>query len=213
MTGRFITFEGVDGAGKTTQRNLLAEHLVDLGYPVVTTREPGGTPLAEDIRNLMLTKPMSATTEALLAFAARQDHYKQVIQPSLQAGKWVLCDRYFDSTYAYQVVGRGFPKHHYEQLRDLSSVGTPDLTFVCVVDLAIAEARRNKRADKNRFDTESRNFFLLLQSAWEDVLQANTDRAVAIDCTAPIYEVHQSILDVLHRKGYLDDRYRKYSKC
>ena len=107
-TGRFITFEGIDGAGKTTHLDALERAWREAGHEVVRTREPGGTPLAEQLRGLFLHEPMDSLTEALLVFAARRDHLTQVIEPALARGAWVLCDRFTDATFAYQGGGRGF---------------------------------------------------------------------------------------------------------
>ena len=120
-TGRFITLEGIDGAGKSTHVGWLAEHLGAAGHEVVATREPGGTPLGEELRRLLLTAPMTHDSEALLMFAARREHLDQVIRPALGRGDWVLCDRFTDATYAYQGGGHGVAR---ERIRSSRSGST-----------------------------------------------------------------------------------------
>ena len=132
MTGLFITLEGPEGAGKSTNRDYLAERLRAQGIEVVLTREPGGTPLAEQIRSLLLTpqvEPMAADCELLLLFAARAQHLQQVIIPALQAGQWVLCDRFIDASFAYQAAGRGITSIKIQQLVDLFVPVLPERTF------------------------------------------------------------------------------------
>ena len=143
-TGRFITFEGIDGAGKTTHLDALERAWREAGHEVVRTREPGGTPLAEQLRGLFLHEPMDSLTEALLVFAARRDHLTQVIEPALARGAWVLCDRFTDATYAYQSGGRGMSAERIGELEqwvhpDLQ----PDLTLLFDVPPDVAEARRS----------------------------------------------------------------------
>jgi hypothetical protein len=132
--GRFISFEGIDGAGKSTQHAWMVDRLRQLGHTVVATREPGGTPLGEKLRGLLLSEPMHLETEALLMFAARREHVAQVIQPALARGEWVVCDRFVDASFAYQGGGRGLD---WKKLEDLSEVGVgrpatrPDPDFRC----------------------------------------------------------------------------------
>jgi dTMP kinase len=128
--GRFISFEGIDGAGKSTQHKWLVEHLKSQGRQVVATREPGGTPLGEKLRALLLAEPMHLETEALLMFAARREHLAAVIEPALARGDWVVCDRFVDASFAYQGGGRGLDWGKLETLADwvLGSL-RPDLTF------------------------------------------------------------------------------------
>ncbi|MCK6430353.1 MAG: dTMP kinase, partial [Burkholderiaceae bacterium] len=129
--GRFITFEGIDGAGKSTQIDFVATRLRERGIDVVVTREPGGTGIGEALRELVLRQPMSARTETLLVFAARAQHVEQVIAPALAAGRWIVCDRFTDATYAYQSGGRGVPEAAVEALeRWVHPDLQPDLTFL-----------------------------------------------------------------------------------
>lgn len=159
MKGRFITFEGIDGAGKSTHIGWYVERLRALGREVVHTREPGGSALAESLRELLLQRPMPLASELLLVFAARQDHLEQQIRPALAAGKWVVCDRFTDSTYAYQGAGRGAPLERIAWLEawvhgDLQ----PDRTYLFDLDPALAAQRRATRAP-DRFEAEDTAFF------------------------------------------------------
>ena len=142
MRGRFISFEGIDGAGKSTQHAWLVDHLRGQGRTVVATREPGGTPLGEKLRALLLAEPMHLETEALLMFAARCEHVAQVIEPALARGEWVVCDRFVDASFAYQGGGRGLS---WEKLQHLSDwvLGDlqPDLTLIFDAPVEIAQKR------------------------------------------------------------------------
>ncbi|CUR75541.1 Thymidylate kinase [Achromobacter xylosoxidans] len=139
--GRFITLEGVDGAGKSTHTEWIAEFLRGQGLEVVSTREPGGTPLGEKLRALVLTDPMGLDTETLLMFAARCEHLHQVIEPALARGAWVVCDRYTDATYAYQGGGRGLGAERVAALETWMQAGRPDRTWLFDVPLEVARAR------------------------------------------------------------------------
>ncbi len=158
--GRFVTFEGIDGAGKSTQIEVVAESLRARGVPLVITREPGGTPLGEKLRELLLTEAMSPEVETLLLFAARSQHLAQVIRPALAAGQWVLCDRFTDATYAYQCGGRGLGEDKVASLEqwvhpDLQ----PDLTLLFDIPPRIAAQRRALARAADRFETEEVSFF------------------------------------------------------
>ena len=142
MLGRFITIEGIDGAGKSTQTESLLKHLADQGVSVLHTREPGGTPLAEKIRAMLLADEMAPDAETLLFFAARADHVRRVIRPTLESGRWVLSDRFTDATYAYQVGGKGFSGEKVEALENWTLGGfAPDLTLLFDIAPAVAAAR------------------------------------------------------------------------
>ena len=157
--GMFITLEGVDGAGKSTHVAGIAELLRARGKDVVVTREPGGTALGESLRALLLEQPMHVDTETLLVFAARREHVAQVIVPALEAGRWVLCDRYTDATYAYQGGGRGVPAERIQQLEDWMGV-VPDLTLVFDVPAEVARRRRaGSGSSPDRFEREDPAFF------------------------------------------------------
>lgn len=159
--GKFITLEGVDGAGKSTHLDWVAECVRRRGVEVVMTREPGGTPLGEELRKLLLAQPMHIDTEILLMFAARQEHLFKVIWPALDAGKWVISDRFTDATYAYQGAGRGADLGRIRELeRWVQRDFQPDLTLVFHVPVEVAESRRGIRAGaQDRFEQLDREFF------------------------------------------------------
>jgi dTMP kinase len=192
MRGHFITFEGGEGSGKSTHAATLAQRLKERGIDVVLTREPGGSPGAEIIRHIILSgiaKPLGTETEAILFAAARDDHVRNMILPALEAGKWVICDRYIDSTRVYQgALGEVDPK----LIRGLERVTVggayPDLTFVldvpAKVGLARAKSRRGKEA-ADRFEAESVEFHEQLRLAYRALGEAEPDRIVLVDGRAP----------------------------
>lgn len=185
MTRRFITFEGIDGAGKSTQHAWLIAHLRALGQAVVATREPGGTPLGEQLRNLLLSQPMHIETEALLMFAARREHMDKVISPALARGAWVVCDRFADASFAYQSGGRGLAWEKIETLRNwaLGDFG-PDLTFIFDLPVAIAQARLAQLdQQRDRFEQEETDFFERVRAAYHRIAQENPQRVILIDAT------------------------------
>ncbi len=182
MTGRFVTFEGIDGAGKSTLIGWFAERLRVRGLQVVQTREPGGTELAEAIRDWVLNRPMSMRTEALLVFAARQDHLDTVIRPALADGRWVVCDRFTDSTVAYQGGGRGLPIADILALEqwvhpDLQ----PDRTYLFDLDPATAARRRSAVRQADRFEAEDLAFFSRVQREYLTRAAASPARFLRID--------------------------------
>ncbi len=192
--GRFLTFEGIDGAGKSSHVEWLARRLRERGRAVVVTREPGGTELAEAIRDWVLNRPMSMRVEALLVFAARQDHLDRVIRPALQAGTWVVCDRFTDSTVAYQGGGRGMPVADIAALEawvhpDLQ----PDLTWLFDLDPAEAARRRQAARPADRFEAEDTAFFARVRHAYLERAAAAPGRFVRIDGTRPIDAIRASI--------------------
>src|SRR5437868_14705349 len=163
MRGKFITFEGIDGAGKSTHVEWVAERLRSRlagNATVVTTREPGGTPLGEDLRQLLLHRKMHLETEALLMFAARREHIAEVIEPALARGDWVISDRFTDATFAYQGGGRGLARERLEALEQWVQRGLqPDLTLLFDVPLETASARLAGAREPDKFEAESRAFF------------------------------------------------------
>jgi dTMP kinase len=187
MRGRFITFEGIDGAGKSTQHAWLVRHLRTLGHQVVATREPGGTSLGEKLRALLLTEPMHIETEALLMFAARREHVAQVIEPALARGAWVVCDRFVDASFAYQSGGRGLAWEKIAVLRNWTLGGLqPDITFIFDVPVAISQKRLAKAsAQRDRFEQEEMAFFERVRAAYHRIAAENPHRAVVIDATQP----------------------------
>lgn len=174
----FITFEGIDGAGKSSRIAAVAALFRD---PLVT-REPGGTPLGEQLRSLLLSQPMQPTTEALLMFAARREHLETVIQPALAAGRPVLCDRFSDASFAYQHGGRQLPAAVLEQLEALTHPGfAPSLTFLFDIDPAVAAARLARmEGDRDRFEREQRDFFARVRAAYLDRARREPQRIAVI---------------------------------
>ena len=170
-TGRFISFEGIDGAGKTTQIDGLERLIRAAGHEVVRTREPGGTPLGEKIRGLLLTDEMTPRTETLLFFAARCEHAEKVIKPALERGAWVLSDRFTDATYAYQTGGKGMKGEDVEALEAWTLAGfAPDVTVLFDLAPEVAARRRTIRAGEgDRFERESADFFAAFKLEGDDV--------------------------------------------
>ena len=182
MTGRFITFEGIDGAGKSTHIEPLAQSLRDRGEAVLCTREPGGTVLAEHLRRLVLQEPMDGVTETLLVFAARRDHTQRVIAPALARGENVLCDRFTDSTFAYQGGGRGQPLALLQSLEEWVHAGLkPDLTIWFDVEPRIAAERRAKARVAARFEAEDLAFFERVRAGYLARMEASGGRFVRVD--------------------------------
>lgn len=176
--GRFITFEGIDGAGKSTQIAAVVAQLAACGIAVEQSREPGGTPLGERLRELLLHEPMHLETEAMLMFAARREHLAARILPALEAGKWVVCDRFTDATYAYQVGGRGLDATKFAALEAWVHPGLqPDLTLVFDLDPAVAASRvANTGVAPDRFEREQRDFFERVRNAYLERAQAAPQR-------------------------------------
>ncbi len=167
-SGKFITLEGIDGAGKSTHVNAIANWLRHRGHEVVVTREPGGTPLGEQVRSLVLGHSMDPVTEALLMFAARREHLTQVIRPSLSTGIWVLSDRFSDASHAYQGGGRGVAAGALQWLEDWTTEGlAPDLTFLFDVSPEEAQRRLNQNSPHpDRFEQEQTAFFIKVRNAY-----------------------------------------------
>lgn len=193
MSGLFITLEGPEGAGKSTNREYLAERLREQGIAVLLTREPGGTPLAERIRELLLApsaEAMAADTELLLVFAARAQHLAEVIRPALAQGTVVLCDRFTDATYAYQGGGRGLSVERIAQLEQFVQGGLrPDLTLLFDLPIEIGLARAEARGRLDRFEQEGRSFF-------EAVRQTYLQRAAQAPARYRIVDAGQSLAQV-----------------
>lgn len=183
MRGRFISFEGIDGAGKSTQHAWLVDYLRRQGKTVVATREPGGTPLGEKLRALLLEDPMHLETEALLMFAARREHVAQVIEPALARGEWVVCDRFVDASFAYQGGGRGLDWEKLEQLRKwVLGELQPDLTLIFDAPVEIAQKRLHAATAKpDRFEQEQAAFFERVRAAYLRIASENPQRVRLID--------------------------------
>jgi dTMP kinase len=198
--GRFITFEGIDGAGKSTHIEAVAEVLRERGEKLLLTREPGGTPLAERLRELFLHEPMDALTETLLVFAARRDHLHTRIEPALADGITVLCDRFTDATFAYQGAGRGFDLGQLATLEQWVQQGTqPDLTLWFDVPPAVAAERRSSARQPDRMEREAEAFFERVRSGYAARCAAAQQRIVRIDADAPMGEVRAQVLEAVGR--------------
>lgn len=197
MKGLFVTLEGPEGAGKSTNREYLAERLRASGVDVVLTREPGGTPLAERIRELLLTpadEPMAVDTELLLVFAARAQHLAQVIRPALERGAVVLCDRFTDATYAYQGGGRGLSIERIAQLEAfVQGELRPDLTLIFDLPVEVGLARAAARGRLDRFEQEGLRFFESVRRAYLERAKAAPSRYRIIDAGQPLNVVQRDV--------------------
>ena len=196
---RFITFEGVDGAGKSTHLAWFAETLAArCGGEVVLTREPGGTPLGEALRALVLHQPMHLETEALLMFAARRQHLVDVIEPALARGAWVVCDRFTDATFAYQGGGRGLAADRIGALRDWVHPDVkPALTVLFDLAPEIARARLDATRDKDRFEQEAGDFFVRVRSAYLRMAGEEPARFRLIDGAKSIADIRVQLEDII----------------
>ncbi len=201
--GHFITFEGIDGAGKSTHVEAVAERLRSRGAEVVCSREPGGTALAEQLRELLLHSPMDALTEALLVFAARRDHIIQVISPTLARGTSVLCDRFTDATFAYQGGGRGFDLEVLAQLEQWVQQGLqPDLTFWFDLPAEAAAERRAAARAPDRFERQDVAFFERVIDGYRARALRNPARFARIDALQPPPRVAAQIEGILQGRGW-----------
>lgn len=203
MSARFISFEGIDGAGKSTHIDAVAAHLRGSGASVVCTREPGGTPLAEQLRDLFLRQPMDSMTESLLVFAARRDHLQQVIRPALDRGDTVLCDRFTDATFAYQGGGNGFSWDVLLQLENWVQDGLqPDLTIWFDLPAAVAAQRRAQARAADRFEQQDLEFFERVRSGYEARANAASTRFARIDAARDRDAVWHQIAAVLEAREW-----------
>jgi dTMP kinase len=201
--GRFISVEGIDGAGKSTHVEAMAQRWRERGLDVVHTREPGGTLLAEALRELLLTREMDALSEALIVFAARRDHLQQVILPALARGAVVLCDRFTDATFAYQGGGRGFDLGVLAQLEDWVQAGRqPDLTLWFDLPPALAAQRRAAARSPDRFEQEALDFFTRVAGAYAARAAAEPQRFVRIDATLDVAAVAAQVAQALQARSW-----------
>ncbi len=201
--GRFITFEGIDGAGKSTHIEALAAGLRARGCNVVLTREPGGTELAESLRDLVLHRPMDALTETLLVFAARRDHLQRRIEPALTAGATVLCDRFTDATFAYQGGGRGFDPGVLTQLEAWVQQGRqPDLTLWFDLPPATAAARRAAVRAPDRFESQDEAFFARVREGYAHRRDADPARFAVLDANQPPEQVWVEVERAMSERGW-----------
>jgi len=200
MQGKFITFEGIDGAGKSTHIGFVTDYLTTRGKQVVSSREPGGTPLGEKLRDLLLHEKMHLETEALLMFASRREHIAQVIAPNLAGGKWVLSDRFTDASFAYQSGGRGLARDKMDALEawvhhDLQ----PDLTLLFDVPLEVARQRLDATRTLDKFEREQSDFFARCRAEYLRRAAQDPGRIVVVDSTRCIDEIQAELAEILSR--------------
>jgi dTMP kinase len=207
---RFVTLEGIEGVGKTTQVARLSAALTARGIDHVVTREPGGTPLAEKIRELVLSpreEALPPVAELLLMFAARSVHLANHIEPALAAGRWVICDRFTDATYAYQGAGRGMNQSDIRFLEScVQGARRPDLTLLLDVPVAVGLARSRKRdvgKDRDRFELERAEFFERVREGYMQRARMDLDRMAVIDAGQGVDAVTASMLKVLESKSWI----------
>lgn len=202
MNGKFISVEGIEGAGKSTQISFIRDFLETRGKRVVVSREPGGTELGEQIRNLLLAPRedgMSEDAELLLMFAARAEHIHQVIKPALERGDWVLCDRFVDATFAYQGGGRGIDGNRIETISDWTLKGLEtDLTLLFDLPVAVGQSRVIKRQqEKDRFEQEKAAFFEKIRDCYLQRAEAEPQRIKCIDASLDIEAIQSQISEIL----------------
>ena len=201
MKGKFITVEGIEGVGKTTNIEFIRQRLLVAGKDVVVTREPGGTPLGEAIRGLLLDPQytgMDSTCELQLMFAARAEHLARIVRPALEKGQWVLCDRFTDATYAYQGGGRGIDKAIIARLEELVQGDfRPDLTLLLDVPVEVGLARAGQRGELDRFEQEKVEFFERVRAAYLAMAEEFPQRYRVIDASQPLELVQQQLAAIL----------------
>ena len=197
MTGKFITVEGIEGAGKTTCMQVVTEVIEHQGINAIHTREPGGTVLGEDLRSLLLGHNhtgMSDDAELLMMFAARAEHIAQKIQPALDDGKWVLCDRFTDATYAYQGYGRGIPLEKIAGLENwVQGELRPDLTLLMDLPVEVGMERAGKRSAPDRFESEAWDFFERIRQGYLSIAAEQPSRVKVIDASQDLPDVQAQV--------------------
>jgi len=201
MNGKFITIEGIEGAGKSTCMSLIASEMTSHGIEILQTREPGGTELGEELRDLLLGHRhdgMAEDTELLLMFASRAEHLQRKILPALRDGKWVLSDRFTDATYAYQGAGRGLDVQKIAALEQwVQGEMRPDLTLLMDLPVEQGMQRAGKRSAPDRFESEATSFFDRVRSSYLDIAAANSGRVRVIDASRDLEEVSASITETI----------------
>lgn len=194
---KFITFEGVDGAGKSTGLEWFADALRLRGIDLLVTREPGGTPLGEQLRTILLNQPMHIETEAMLMFAARREHVEQVIRPALQRGTWVISDRFSDASFAYQGGGRGVPLGKLEQLEQwVHGDLQPDLTLLFDIPIEVARQRLSGNLSLDRFEQEKGEFFERVRQAYLARAAKSAGRITVINAGKTLIEVNKELSNI-----------------
>jgi dTMP kinase len=203
VRGRFITVEGIEGVGKSTNIEVLVQRIEAAGLPVLTTREPGGTPFAEDIREILMNRgeePVPAMAELLLMFAARSFNVNNVIQPALEAGTWVVCDRFTDSTRAYQGGGRGLPMETIDAIASwVHGTTWPDLTILLDAPVDIGMARAGRRSEPDRIEREKHDFFERVRRSYLEIAQREPERMAVVDATRDIDSVTAETGELVQR--------------
>ena len=198
--GKFITLEGIDGAGKSTHLAFIAERLRGFGHQVIVTREPGGTPLGEMLRDLVLSQKMHVETETLIMFASRREHIDKVIVPALEKGIWVLSDRFTDATFAYQGGGRGIARERLQALENwVQSELQPDLTLLFDVPLEISRERLSHNVSLDRFEEEKQDFFARVRQAYLDRAAEYRQRIRVINSSRSIAEIQAELAPLLEK--------------
>ena len=208
--GRFITFEGIEGVGKSTQAGLLADWIAEQGPAVIRTREPGGAPLSEQVRDLLKQAPrgtVPATSELLLIFAARAAHAEALLRPALARGRWIVCDRFVDASIAYQGAGRGLGRDRVEALAEwLVPDLVPDLTLVLDLPVETAFERLDGRGERDRFEQEDGVFFGRVRSAYLEQAEREPERVHIVDATGSVEEVAARCRDIALDHLFASDR-------
>jgi len=209
---KFITIEGGDGAGKSTFIPVIKNYLESMGQEVILTREPGGTALGEKLRDLLLTHKMDLTAETLLMFAARAQHVNDVIEPALAQGKWVICDRFTDSTYAYQCAGKGFPEGSLKHLENIVQGDLrPGITFVFDVPLHVSKERLAKTGKiPDKFESEDDDFKERVNKGYKNLVKKELTRCKLIDSSQTIEDTKEQVL--LHLQSFVHEFTSKSKK-
>ena len=196
--GKYITLEGIDGAGKSTHLNFLADHLRQSGKTLLTTREPGGTPLGEMLRDMVLSQSMHVETETLIMFASRREHIDKVILPALEKGIWVISDRFTDATYAYQGGGRGIAQERLKALEDWVQQGLQaDLTLLFDVTTEVSQQRLAFNQSLDRFEQEKQDFFQRVRNTYLERAQAYPERIRVIDSSRSLTEIQAQLTTLI----------------
>jgi dTMP kinase len=199
VPGKFITLEGIDGAGKSSHLAFIAETIRQRGVDVITTREPGGTRLGETLRTIVLNEKMHADTETLLVFASRREHLAQVIEPALATGSWVVCDRFTDSTFAYQCGGRGISHERTRTMEHwVHGHLQPDLTFLFDAPIEVARERLDKNTlEPDKFEREQSDFFARVRNAYLERAKAFPARIKVVNSAQPLAAIQQELAALL----------------
>ncbi|MDO4813927.1 MAG: dTMP kinase [Gemella sp.] len=200
MNGKFITIEGIDGSGKSTMSQRIVERIKERGYDVVLTREPGGTEVSELIRDIILHNDIDSKTEVLLFAASRREHVSKKIKPSLEKGIFVVCDRFLDSSIAYQAYGRGLDMQDILNINEYALDGLkPDVTLYFDVEVDRGLSRTQKRDDNNKLDKESVEFYEKIKTAYDDLYELEPLRFRKVNANAELADVEKEVDDLIER--------------